>query len=70
MDAGESKGGLTMPNCEHIHWHVEQSNTVGYATCDDCGKEVHIAFLFESLKNRMEIALERIEKIVANCGRE
>ena len=44
-------------SCEHGNWQVVGRNTVGFGECLDCGREIPLPVLFESLRRKMEAAL-------------
>ena len=49
-------------SCTHEHWEVRGSNTIGYGQCLDCNREVNLADLFDSLRNRMVSSIEKDRK--------
>ena len=48
--------------CEHMDWEIQGADLIGFGRCQDCGKRVKLSELFNNLKDRMEKALDAIEK--------
>jgi hypothetical protein len=53
-------------DCEHVHWHVQGDNTIGFASCDDCNKEISLAKLFDNQRKRVDELIEKLEKLHGN----
>jgi RNA polymerase-binding transcription factor DksA len=48
-------------SCNHEHWDIYDSSTMGFGICYDCNKQIPLSELFRNLKGRMEAALAKIE---------
>lgn len=51
-----------MTDCDHENWEVtlDCPRTCGH--CNDCGKDINIAILFDNLRKRMEKSAKEHEE--------
>jgi hypothetical protein len=50
--------------CQHANWRIQGRESVGFATCLDCGARVHLADALNALRDRMVAAIEAAEQRV------
>lgn len=43
-----------MTDCDHKNWEVTSDCPRTCGHCNDCGKDINIAILFDNLRKRME----------------
>jgi len=51
------------PSCAHHHWEIRLTDGVGCGTCLDCEHELSLIHLFNGLRQRLEAAVERAERL-------